>query len=218
MSNRSTTVALGALALALAGCSGGQQPTDDNASAAAMNVPGNDVTTVTESDAPDTADTTTAPPSSGLNNSDAAPAPAPAPTPTPSPTASTAAAAPDDSGTGPAAEVVRSYYAAIDHGEYRAAYQLWGNDGQDSHQSFTKFRQGFARTATTSVAVGQPGDSEGAAGSIYITVPVTVRAQLKDRTQQRFTGHYVLRRVNDVPGSTAAQRRWHLYSADLRRS
>ena len=121
----------------------------------------------------------------------------------------------DDSAQG-AANLIRHYYADLDRGDFRAAYARWGNDGEDSRQSFADFKRGFAGTATTSVDVGTPGDSEGAAGSIYIDVPVTVRARLKDGTRQRFTGHYTLRRVNDVPGSTRAQRRWHLYSAELK--
>ncbi|MBR0551918.1 hypothetical protein [Stakelama marina] len=114
-----------------------------------------------------------------------------------------------------AADVVKRYYADIDSGDYRAAYALWGDGGKDSKQTLEQFRDGFANTESTDVSTGDPGRSEGAAGSIYITVPVTVRAQLRNGTHQRFTGSYVLRRVNDVPGSTAEQRRWHLYSADL---
>lgn len=114
-----------------------------------------------------------------------------------------------------AAAVVERYYAAIDSGDFRTAYDQWGRDGQASQQSFAQFKNGFARTAGTSVTTDTPRDSEGAAGSIYITVPVTVDATLKDGTKQHFTGTYTLRRVNDVPGSSAEQRRWHLESADL---
>lgn len=120
----------------------------------------------------------------------------------------------DDSAQG-AANVVRHYYADLDRGDFRAAYARWGNGGQDSHQNFADFKRGFAETATTSVEIGAPGNGGGAAGSTYIDVPVTVRARLKDGTRQRFAGHYTLRRVNDVPGSTQAERRWHLYSAAL---
>ncbi|HEY9827993.1 MAG TPA: hypothetical protein V6D19_21355, partial [Stenomitos sp.] len=50
---------------------------------------------------------------------------------------------------------------------------------------------------------------------LYIEIPVTVTAVTTDGTSQRFRGSYVLRRVNDVPGSTPEQRKWHLYSANL---
>ena len=42
------------------------------------------------------------------------------------------------------------------------------------------------------------------------------RAQLDDGRQQRFVGQYVVRRVNDVPGASADQLRWHIDSATLK--
>jgi len=122
----------------------------------------------------------------------------------------------DDTAQG-AANVIRHYYADLDRGDFRAAYERWGNGGEDSHQSFADFKRGFAETASTSVEIDGRGEGGGAAGSVYIDVPVTVHARLKDGTAQTFTGHYTLRRVNDVPGSTQAQRRWHLYSAELKK-
>jgi hypothetical protein len=122
----------------------------------------------------------------------------------------------DDTAQG-AAAVIRHYYADLDRGDFRAAYARWGNDGEDSRQSFADFKRGFAETASTSVEIDGRGEGGGAAGSIYIDIPVTVHATLKDGTRQLFTGHYTLRRVNDVPGSTQAQRRWRLYSADLKK-
>ena len=112
--------------------------------------------------------------------------------------------------------VVERYYAALEHGRYRAAYALWSGDGQASGKRYPDFIRGFARTAHTRVVAGRPTDGEGAAGSLYITVPVTVTATLKDGTRQRFRGSYVLRRVNDVDGATATQLRWHIASARLR--
>jgi hypothetical protein len=137
---------------------------------------------------------------------------APAGAPTPAADTTTI----DDTAQG-AANLIRRYYADLDRGDFRAAYARWGNDGEDSRQSFADFRRGFAETASTSVEIDGPGEGGGAAGSTYIDVPVTVHARLKDGTRQRFTGHYTLRRVNDVPGSTQAERRWHLYSADLKK-
>ena len=140
---------------------------------------------------------------------------APAASETPAPTASSSDDMTIDDSAQGAANLIRHYYADLDRGDFRAAYARWGNGGQDSHQSFADFKRGFAETATTSVEIGAPDNGGGAAGSTYIDVPVTVRAQLKDGTRQRFAGHYTLRRVNDVPGSTQAERRWHLYSAAL---
>ncbi len=114
-----------------------------------------------------------------------------------------------------AAAVVRRYYAALNAHDYSTAWQQWGPDGRPG-QRFTDFQKGFAETRATRVTIGRMGPSEGAAGSIYATIPVTVDAQLDDGKQQRFTGQYVVRRVNDVPGASADQLRWHIDSATLK--
>jgi len=114
-----------------------------------------------------------------------------------------------------AAAVVQRYYRALDARDYGTAWQQWGADGRPGH-SYDKFRQGYARTRSVQMTLGQLGQVEGAAGSSYVTVPVTVNAQLNDGTRQTFTGTYQLRRVNDVDGASAEQRRWHLDNAKLK--
>ena len=206
-----TALALPALlALALAGC---QRKTAEPNTADALSANASNVVMIGENDAPLAANeqVTSAPPASGFASNGQATA---STTASDDPIASGTALPPPTASD--AASVVGRYYAALDRGDFRAAYALWGNDGQDSHQSFADFKRGFAGTAATSVTTGTPTNGEGAAGSIYIDVPVTVSARLKDGKRQRFVGHYTLRRVNDVPGSTAEQRRWHLYDADLK--
>jgi hypothetical protein len=145
---------------------------------------------------------------------------APTPTPTPSSTPTTHAGSGDIGARDPdaAVAVIRNYYAAIDQQDYRRAYRLWGDEGKASNQSFAGFTGGFAHTRHTSVDIGKPGLIEGAAGSSFITIPVSVSAVTDQGTRQRFTGSYVLRHVNDVPGATSAQRRWHITSASLKRA
>ncbi|PXA83693.1 hypothetical protein DMC47_42680 [Nostoc sp. 3335mG] len=113
-----------------------------------------------------------------------------------------------------AAAVVQRYYSALNAHDYGTAWQQWGDDGPPN-QTQAKFEAGFAHTKATHVTIGamQPGD--GAAGSIYQTVPVTVDATLDDGTHQRFAGNYVIRRVNDVDGASPGQLRWHIDSAHL---
>jgi hypothetical protein len=91
----------------------------------------------------------------------------------------------------------------------------WEREGATSQQSFEQFKQDFANTESTAVEVGEPGRVEGAVGSSYIEIPVLITAITTDGTSQQFRGSYVLRRVNDVAGSTSDQRRWHLYSAKI---
>lgn len=112
--------------------------------------------------------------------------------------------------------VVERYYAAIDRRDYGDAYALWSAGGKASGQSPAAFAAGFAQTARTRVRAGAPTNGEGAAGSLFIEVPVEVDATLADGTSQRFAGHYTLRRVNDVPGATAEQLRWRIASSTLK--
>lgn len=113
------------------------------------------------------------------------------------------------------ARVVRDYYAAIQARDYDAAYSLWGQGGRASGKNRADFAAGFAQTAQVRVTVSDQVQMEGAAGSQYATVPVTVDATLRDGTRQRFEGTYTLRRTM-VDGATPEQRRWHIYSADLK--
>jgi hypothetical protein len=61
-----------------------------------------------------------------------------------------------------------------------------------------------------------PFHAEGAAGSIFAEIPVRVDAMLSSSARQHFVGSYTLRRVSDVPGSSAAQRHWHIENARLK--
>ena len=112
------------------------------------------------------------------------------------------------------AGVVRRYYGAIQSGDYEAAYALWGQSGAASGQSRSQFAAGFAQTSQVHVTIGDSIQVEGAAGSQYATVPVSVDAVLKDGRRQRFVGSYTLRRVM-VDGASPEQRRWHIEKAQL---
>ncbi|MEO9129964.1 MAG: hypothetical protein ABI240_02020, partial [Sphingomonas sp.] len=113
-----------------------------------------------------------------------------------------------------AAAVVRRYYAAINAHDYSTAWSQWGENGRPD-QTRSAFEAGFAHTRSTKVAIGQLEPGDAGAGSIYQPVPVTVDAMLDDGTHQRFSGSYVVRRVNGVDGASPAQLRWHIDSAKL---
>ncbi len=123
------------------------------------------------------------------------------------------AAAPSTADT--AADVIRRYYRAIAERRYRVAYGLWGDQGRDSRQTFDEFAAGFAHTDRVRVDIGTPGRVEGAAGSWYVEIPVVVSAVTDSGERQQFRGSFTLRRAV-VEGASEAERRWHIYSADLR--
>jgi len=120
----------------------------------------------------------------------------------------------EDADVEAAADIIRQYYAAIDARNYRRAYEFWSGKGDASKKTFDEFRNGFAQTRSVRVDIGEPGDMEGAAGSRYVTFPVTVHAATKDGKEQNFKGEYVLRR-SVVDGATAEQRAWRIYSAKI---
>lgn len=101
-----------------------------------------------------------------------------------------------------AGQVVQQFGALVESNRYIEAGKLWGD--ADAAAKFTsELRPG------THLEIGDLGMTEGAAGSIYTTVPVTFYG-----TGYRKPADVILRRVNDVPGSTEAQRRWHIERID----
>jgi len=114
-----------------------------------------------------------------------------------------------------AVSVIRSYYEAIDERRFADAYSLWSDNGRASGKSLADFTSGFAETADEKLETGSPSRVEPAAGSRYITVPVTITATLTSGITQSFTGTYDLRR-SVVDGATAEQRAWRIYSANIR--
>jgi hypothetical protein len=113
------------------------------------------------------------------------------------------------------AQLVRRYYDAIQAHDYDAAYPLWGQSGQASGKNRADFAAGFTQTTQVRATVSDSIQLEGAAGSQYATVPVVVDAVLRSGARQHFEGTYTLRRAM-VDGATPEQRRWHIYSFDLK--
>jgi hypothetical protein len=121
-----------------------------------------------------------------------------------------------DTSVAPAVEVIRAYYNAIAERNYRGAYRLWSNQGEGSGQRFEEFQRGYWQTRSVDVTIGTPGRVEGAAGSRYVDIPVTLRATMKDGSVEHYSGHYTLRR-SVVTGATADQQAWRIYSAAITR-
>lgn len=164
-------------------------------------------------DEPIRAETPRAPAPAAKTPAPAKQTPSPRTPPTPEPTSSASRSGADS--VGDPVEIVRDYYGAIRAHDFLRAYEMWDLAGQSNRKSFAQFEAGFDSTESVDVRTGVPGRVEGAAGSRFITVPVEIDSRLRDGTHQRFTGTYTLRRVV-VPGASAAQRRWHLYAANIR--
>ena len=115
-----------------------------------------------------------------------------------------------------AANVVQTYHALIEAGKYGEAWKLWSDGGRASGMSAADFAASFDKYSEYHANIGAPGRIEGAAGSLYVEVPVQVYGRLKSGAEFNMLGPMTLRRVNDVPGATAEQRQWHIASSGIR--
>lgn len=110
-----------------------------------------------------------------------------------------------------AANVLQTYYALIEQGDYDAAYALRSPSADGP--SAAEFAASFERYAEYHAQIGAPSSIEGAAGSLYVEVPVQIYGRLKDGKPFSSAGTVTLRRSNDIPGATAKQRSWRIYTS-----
>lgn len=115
-----------------------------------------------------------------------------------------------------AGNVMQIYYALIAERQYDKAWHLWTQGGEGSGMTSAAFASGFANYYSYNALIGKPAEIEGAAGSLFVTVPVQIYARRKSGEEVHQLGEATLRRVNDVPGSTAEQREWHIFKIDLK--
>ena len=95
-----------------------------------------------------------------------------------------------------AAQVIRSYYNAVNRSEYVRAYSYW-EPAAASQQlaSLDAFSKGYADTQSVKLTTGKETSSSGA-GQVYQTVPVTLVAQTRSGQTQTFVGCYTLHLSN----------------------
>ncbi len=90
------------------------------------------------------------------------------------------------------AALVASYYNAVARGEYARAWSYCGETPPVA--DYATFVAGYADTAAVELLTGEVA-SEGAAGSVYSTVPVALAATAADGATRTFAGCYVIRQV-----------------------
>lgn len=90
------------------------------------------------------------------------------------------------------AEVIRSFYNAINRHEYARAYSYWEPNTPSSRLApFDQFQQGYAQTKSVALAIGTVTTDAGA-GQRYWSVPVTVVSTQQDGSKLTFVGCYDL--------------------------
>ena len=105
--------------------------------------------------------------------------------------------------------VAQAWADAVRACDWSAAYGYWGDHGARSGKTLAQFTTQWSQLKKPLIVLGKA-SQEGAAGSLYYTVPVTI-----SDGDRRLSGELVLRRVNDVDGASAEQRRWHIDSTTL---
>jgi len=98
-----------------------------------------------------------------------------------------------------------SYYDAINARDYRRAFGVW--DSPPS--SYEQFARGFADTDRVRLLVDPATHVDGAAGSVYASIPAIVVATTRSGNERVFAGCYVMRRSN------VEDRGWHIYRGAL---
>ncbi|QPC88732.1 DUF1176 domain-containing protein [Mesorhizobium sp. NBSH29] len=92
-----------------------------------------------------------------------------------------------------AAALVQSLYNAINRREYARAWSYFGD--QKPAKDLQAFAKGYEATGRVDIETG-PFSEEGAAGSIFYSVPVAIRATGTDAREHVFAGCYTARLVN----------------------
>ncbi len=110
-----------------------------------------------------------------------------------------------------AGQVVQHYGALIEQKRWTQSRQYWGDAS-----AAQAFERNFRTWKDVHLEIGDLGPAEGAAGSIYTNMPVTFYGDLNGGGTARLKANIIVRRVNDVPGSTEAQRRWHIERIDVK--
>lgn len=112
-----------------------------------------------------------------------------------------------------ARNIATSFARAIELKEFDQAWAML-DDASKQKWPKTQWAGLFADLAEISVAV-DTGRMEGAAGSSYYTAPLNITSADTSGRPVNYDGELILKRVNDVPGATAEQLRWHVNSLSL---
>ena len=107
------------------------------------------------------------------------------------------------------AKVLIAWAEAMSLKQWDSAYLYWEAKGLGTGLTPMQFAAKWGQLGNPEFEI-HPGKYEGAAGSSYYTAPVV----LIDG-QRRERGEVVLRRVNDVPGASPEQLRWHIESMTI---
>ena len=112
-------------------------------------------------------------------------------------------------------DAAKRWAEALEARDWETARQVWGESGMASGLDADEFETAFSKYRTINISFGEA-RQEGAAGTLYYEVPVTMTGELENGDAYRMEGPLLLSRVNDVPGASTEERKWHIEMSDLR--
>lgn len=110
-----------------------------------------------------------------------------------------------------AGQVVQTFGALIDQGRWTEAEKLFGDSA-----AAAKVLAPLKSKWEVHLEIGELSKPKREAGSTFVSMPITFFGKTVNKVEFRDPATVVLRRVNDVPGSTEAQRRWHIARIEKR--
>lgn len=110
------------------------------------------------------------------------------------------------------ANILVSYYDAINNKQFRRAYNYWKNP----NQSYAEFVRGYDDTRSVRLITNPDIPTEGGAGSLYKSVPTVLISTMKNGSRQIFYGCYILRKINLRPPDIPKEDTWHIERGDLK--
>ena len=116
---------------------------------------------------------------------------------------------------GDPADIARRWASALEARDWEKARLSWGESGMASGLDAEEFEVAFSKYRTIDIGFGEA-RQEGTAGTLYYEVPVTMTGELENGDAYRMEGPLLLSRVNDVPGASTEERKWHIEMSDLR--
>ena len=115
-----------------------------------------------------------------------------------------------------AANVVQTYYAHLEQGDFRKAWSLWAGNGEASGMTAQDFAASFGKYSEYHANIGAPGEIDAGAGQRYVTVPVQVYGRLKAGNKPVYMLGTITLQRTVVDGASAEQRSWRIRSTDIK--
>ena len=140
-------------------------------------------------------------------NAARAEAPAQAPRGDPSPE-NTPTPTPNNREGRDAAAVLRLYYDHIEAGRIREAWAM----RSASREGYDRFERNFAAYDRYKVSLGPATQPVAAGGWVYVEVPIQIFGTMKGGKGFGSVGNVTMRKAVDMPGATARERAWHIYT------